>query len=306
MNAAKAYWINNGKRLHLQHGPIDLIIEADGAPGDCTTAYDAAVECFQPVLQELVNELGLLKSAVHSLKVMPEGVVAKRMVYAAKRVECALSTKAASKRVMMTPMIAVAGSVADEVLSAMICAAEPQRVCVNNGGDIAIHLAHGREYQVGIVTDPTAASIDATVSVRSGDGINGVATSGRHGRSLSTGIADSVTVLASSAAVADTAATLIANTVDLPGSHKIRRVPACEADPSSDLGQTLVTVDVGQLSCSEVAQALNNGAARATQLHEHQLIHAAYLHLHGCSRVITPDQLSELKPSTIIQEPEYA
>ena len=40
----------------------------------------------------------------------------------------------------ITPMAAVAGAVAEEVLGAMMRAAELERAYVNNGGDIALHL----------------------------------------------------------------------------------------------------------------------------------------------------------------------
>jgi ApbE superfamily uncharacterized protein (UPF0280 family) len=40
-----------GTRLHLQHGPIDLIISADGQR---ERAFEAANACFQTVLTELV------------------------------------------------------------------------------------------------------------------------------------------------------------------------------------------------------------------------------------------------------------
>ena len=60
------------------------------------------------------------------------------------------------------------------------------------------------------------------------------------------GIADSVTVLARTGAVADAAATLIANAVDVD-DPAIRREPAAELAPDSDLGDRLVTVEVGPL-----------------------------------------------------------
>ena len=79
------------------------------------------------------------------------------------------------------------------------------------------------------------------------DPARGIATSGRHGRSFSLGIADAVTVLARTASQADAAATIIANAVDLPGHPAIVRCPANELQPDSDLGARLVTRDVGAL-----------------------------------------------------------
>ena len=91
----------------------------------------------------------------------------------------------------------------------------------------------------------------------------GIATSGRHGRSFSLGIADAVTVLARTASQADAAATIIANAVDLPGHPAIIRCPANELQPDSDLGARLVTRDVGELSRgARSTTALRAGASR--------------------------------------------
>ena len=89
--------------------------------------------------------------------------------------------------------------------------------------------------------------------------MRGVATSGWQGRSHSLGIADAVTVLARCAAVADAAATLIANAVDVdhPG---IRREPARVLDEDSDLGDRPVTVAVPALDPETIDAALDAGA----------------------------------------------
>ena len=55
-----------------------------------------------------------------------------------------------------------------------------------------------------------------------------------------------MTVLARDAATADVAATLVANAVDID-SPAIRRRPARELDPDSDLRDLPVTVSVGAL-----------------------------------------------------------
>ena len=48
--------------------------------------------------------------------------------------------------VFITPMAAVAGAVAEHVLALMVEAAPLRRAIVNNGGDIAIHLAEGQSH----------------------------------------------------------------------------------------------------------------------------------------------------------------
>ena len=131
-----------------------------------------------------------------------------------------------------------------------------------------------------------APALDGTVMLTADMPVRGIATSGAAtkgsgGRSLSLGIADAVTVLAESAAAADAAATIIANEVDLPGHPAIRRVPASEIDPDSDLGDRPVTLNVGRLFESELRAALQAGAAKAETLRQAGLIFGAVLLLRG-------------------------
>ncbi len=116
--------------------------------------------------------------------------------------------------------------------------------------------------------------------------MRGVATSGWRGRSFSLGVADAVTVLAASAALADAAATLIANAVDIPGHPAIRRTPACDLDPQSDLGERRVTVAVGPLTPDEIDRALALGAAEAELWRKRGLIEAAALRLGERTRLV--------------------
>ena len=119
------------------------------------------------------------------------------------------------------------------------------------------------------------------------------------------GIADAVTVLARTAAEADAAATIIANAVDLPGHPAVIRCPADEIQPDSDLGARLVTRDVGFLEKSEIAIALEAGAAKTRQLLAGGLIEAAVLHLCGETCVIgvkNPDANVDCRPARQIDE----
>ena len=149
----------------------------------------------------------------------------------------------------ITPMAAVAGAVADEILAHMTAAAPLARAYVNDGGDIALHLAPGETL--------TAAGPATRTTIAHADPVRGIATSGWRGRSFSLGIADAVTVLAATAAEADAAATMIANAVDLPHHPAISRAPANALQHDTDLGSMLVTTAVGPLSASEVARALD-------------------------------------------------
>jgi ApbE superfamily uncharacterized protein (UPF0280 family) len=182
-------------------------------------------------------------------------------------------------------MAAVAGAVAEHVLATMVEAAALRRAIVNNGGDIALHLAEGQTLRAGVVGDLSLPKMDATIEIASSDPVRGIATSGWRGRSQSLGIADSVTVLAESAAMADAAATMIANAVNID-DPAIHRLPACEVRDDSDLGDLPVTVAVGLLSSQKAELALENGVRRAAELRAGGLIAAAYLQLQDQVRVV--------------------
>ena len=270
-------WLRDGKRLHLQDGPIDLIVEAQGSAINIRAAYAAAIGRFTGLLDELCAELPLLRTAADPVRCALQGIVARRM-------HAAVTPFAADH--FITPMAAVAGSVAEEILATMVQAAPLDRAYVNNGGDIALHLTNGEAFTVGLIDRPDRLGLMRTAKVHVDDPTRGIATSGWHGRSFSLGIADAVTVMASTAAQADAAATIIANAVDLPGHPTIVRCPANELQPDSDLGSRLVTRDVGFLTPSETSAALDAGDTMARQLLGRGLIEAAALRLKGEIRVV--------------------
>ncbi len=139
----------------------------------------------------------------------------------------------------------------------------------------------------------------ARSSIAAADPIRGIATSGQGGRSFSFGIADAVTVLAATAAEADVAATLIANAVDLPGHPAIRRQPAQDLQPDSDLGPRLVTTHVGPLRDAETAEALERGLRVAADLHRAGFLRAAALFLNGQSRSLGAAHLVPLQKALL-------
>ena len=269
MNGPQAHWLPDGRRLHLNHGPIDLVIEAFGDAVEMRGAYEQAVARFQTILTELVEELPALRRPAAVTRHSFAGPTARRM-------SAAVSPLAER---FITPMAAVAGSVADEMLAAMISGRKLERAYVNNGGDSALHLAPGQSMRLAIAG--TGNGLADRIVVRAEDGVRGVATSGWRGRSCSLGIADAVTVLASSGAAADAAATLIANAVDLPGHPAVRRQPAFELAPDNDLGERLVTVGVGMVSPQEIAEALQAGLIVAEDYRRRGLIVAAALFFKG-------------------------
>lgn len=266
-----ARMLADGQRLHLQHGPIDLIVEAFADDrAEVEAAYAQLWRRFQTVLSPLVDELTDLRRPLGAVYPLFRGPVARRMAAAVWP----------HRAVFVTPMAAVAGSVADECLAAMSAGRRLRKAYINNGGDIALHLAPGERLRLGIVDNPDRPALDAGAEIESGDPVRGLATSGWRGRSQSLGIADAVTVLARDAATADAAATLIANAVDVD-HPAIERRPAREMKDDSDLGQLPVTVAVGALDRDSIHRALAAGLARAEELRRAGLVHAAYLALQG-------------------------
>jgi uncharacterized protein len=290
--------LSDGKRLHLQDGPIDLIIEANGQEAQVKAAYDAAISRFTGLLDELCAELRVLRQPADPQRSSLKGIVARRM-------HAAAAPFAADH--FITPMAAVAGSVAEEILGVMLNVARLDRAYVNNGGDIAVHLAQGQHFSIGLIDRPDRLGVMRKMTIESNDASRGIATSGRHGRSFSLGIADAVTVLAKTASQADAAATIIANAVDLPGHPAIVRCPAQDLQPDSDLGRRLVTRDVGQLSYQDIETALEAGAASARALLAKGLIEAAALRLHG-ETVLVSAEGRRARPfhAAAIKEPVYA
>lgn len=274
---AQIRMLSDGRRLHLHDGPIDLIVECFGVAGEIQSAYDAACARFVFILDELCSELKTLRQQCHPESDWPQGPIARRMFAAVLPY---------AGEYFITPMAAVAGAVAEDILTTMTSAAELHRAYVNNGGDIAIHLSESGKFVVGMVERPGRPSLFGTLTISSDHPARGIATSGWRGRSFSLGIADAVTVLADRAAAADAAATIIANAIDLPGHPAIARIPANELAPDSDLGHRLVTQAVGALAQHEIDAALRSGVCTAERLLKIGLIRAAALSLCGEAQLV--------------------
>lgn len=264
-------------RLHLQHGPIDLLIEAWGERIEVEAAYRQAWERFQDVLDLLVAELPLLRAPLGDTYRLARSAVARRMVAAVWP----------HRAVFVTPMAAVAGSVADEILEAMLAGRALARAYVNDGGDIAVHATPGHALTAGIVCNVANPALDGTLAL---DRPCGIATSGWRGRSQSLGIADAVTVLARSAAEADAAATLIANAVNVE-HPAVRRLPARQVKEDSDLGELPVTVAVGHLPDDAVHAALDCGMRTAREFETRGVVRAVFLSLQGHVRASAANRI---------------
>ncbi|NQV58403.1 MAG: UPF0280 family protein [Alphaproteobacteria bacterium] len=255
-------------RLFLQHGPIDLIVEMFGPAAEVAQAQAQAARYFDGLLDELVQELAMLRRPIGAAYPMFRGTVAQAMARAVWP----------HREDYITPMAAVAGAVADGVLAASVQGRLLEKGYVNNGGDLAFFLSPGASLDAGVVANLDRGGLSGRVHLKHAMAVRGIATSGWRGRSHSRGIADAVTVLAPTAAQADAAATMIANRVDIdyPG---IERVPASSLDPDSDLGDLAVTVAVGPLPEGARRAALLSGVDRARGLLARGIIQGAMLTL---------------------------
>ena len=278
-----------GARWHFQHGPIDLVIAAEGDAQTVALAHEQAWQRFQGLLPELVAELPALRAPVGEHCPL-QGSVARLM----------WQVCLPYRQPFITPMAAVAGAVAQTVLEAY---RRPgvRRAWVNNGGDIALHLTPGQSARVGLYADLARLDVPQLLHGLNLDGqldipahwpVRGVATSGWRGRSFSLGIADSVTVLAATAAQADAAATVIANAVQ--AEHPaIERAPASTLRDDTDLGSRRVTVQVGPLPEGVVSGALQQGLEKAEELRSAGLVWFALLCCQGQIRATAAPATSD-------------
>ncbi len=298
----------NGQQ-HFAWGPIDLVI---GVQAECNhhkdlieQAHDHAWARFQHILPELVAELSTLKQAVRSGTNNPlNGTIARSMWQACQPF----------LPQFITPMAAVAGAVADEIIQSYQINGI-RKAWVNNGGDIAVHLAPHQTIPIGVCADAYRAhdnlqtsgtfNLDGQLTIAFKDPVRGIATSGWQGRSFSMGIADSVTVLANTAACADAAATIIANAVNVNDDRIVRR-RACDVKDDSDLGESLITAHVPTLEFEVIEYALENGLMVAQALKDQGLIWGAILscqqqvhYVQDTSDAIPIHMMSMTPPSTI-------
>ncbi len=269
-------FLPNGQ-LHFQHGPIDIIIGAEGDAIALKQAHEAAWSRFEHVLDELVAELKILRQPLVGVCDL-QGVIARRMWAACEPFS----------QQFITPMAAVAGSVAQELIAAY-ARDGISKAWANNGGDIALYLSYGSSARVGLYADISklnqaqllnGLNLDGYLDIDYESGVRGIATSGWRGRSFSLGIADSVTVIAGTASQADAAASVIANAVNVDDSC-IVRLPARALRHDSDLQDIPVTVDVPELAREKVQVALQAGLACATKLKAQGLIEACTLVCQG-------------------------
>jgi len=168
----------------------------------------------------------------------------------------------------LTPMAAVAGTIADGVAD-FLFSRGLTKVIINNGGDISVRLMAPHSVWVGLREDVNSEGFSSRIPLNvppKKEGASfGVATSGLGGRSLTCGIASAATIIANTASLADAAATAVANAsfVDHPG---VVRRPAETMDTQTDIAGIPVTVQVQELDHKTRRNAISQSLALAEEL----------------------------------------
>lgn len=221
-------------------------------------------------LREVSEYLPLLRIKAHKLRLssyLPPTVVS--MIRAAQLVGDQ----------DLTPLCAVAGAIAEAVISHLLVG-EADRIIAENGGDIALYMREKERVLIGIRPKVDENAIRFKLEIDGSMGIGGIATSGLGGRSLTKGVADAAVVLAKTGSIADAAATSIANSTFILSS-KVRRVRAEDLDINTDLKGEEVTTYVGNLTPFERRLALEKGIRKAEELKRAGLIFGAIIYVQG-------------------------
>ena len=246
-------------------GPMRLVIRAwNKKQPQIMLARRAAEESFS-YLERIARCRMILSRPIPEITDLPKDELALGMI---------ASTRAIGDE-DLTPMAAVAGTIADAVAN-WLFEREATRVIVDNGGDIAVRLAEGETVTVGVRPQVTSPSVSQVIHLDSGRSAWGVTTSGMGGRSFTRGIASAVTVLAADASTADAAATAVANACFVEDKGIIQ-LPAENMDPNSDLAGINVTTEVAPLSAESIRIAVGNARHKAENLFQKGLIIGAFI-----------------------------
>ncbi len=274
-----------------ENGPLHLVIRA--WIGECfqkNLALDAAEFSFTCLSQVADNKAGLRQlPALSDFK--PCDPVPRAMV----------DSVLALGDPELTPMASVAGAIADAVADFLFekgCT----RVIVDNGGDLAVRLSKGQTARVGIRPDLKTQDLSHVLKLNGTCPTYGVNTSGFGGRSFTTGIASAATALSHSSALADAAATSIANACFV-ADPRIIQVPAKRLSPLTDIPHIPVTVAVGDLPPTLVQKALTLALTRALDYQTRGLIFGAFVACNGqwtATDAFTP---AGLEPLTTAHRP---
>ena len=232
--------IKDGK-LFIENGPTNIIAEAFSI--EKKAIYNLICEYSSKFLKDISQEIETLKKPT-SEKNKFKSEIANTMFN---------STKLFLPN-FITPMASVAGSISELLLLKVLEKFNVDKIYINNGGDISLYISKNEKFNFSIGGETSFIVEYANIK-----GLGGIATSGWKGRSFSMGIADSVTVIANKASVADSAATLICNKIDLKNSNKVKKINANNLYEDTDLKNKLITVSVENLTEYEIKEAIIKG-----------------------------------------------
>ena len=255
----------DGESVLAECGPMRLVIRAwKGNKPQIDLVREAAAKSFL-YLERVAGFRSELSRPFADIKVQPQDDLVLEMV----------DSVAIIGDDDLTPMAAVAGTIADAVANWLFEQGVTKAI-VDNGGDIAVRLAEGESVTVGVRPRVTSRHISHVIKLNSDRSAWGVTTSGVGGRSLTRGIASAVTVLSTKASVADAGATAIANACFVE-DDRIIQLPAAKIDPTSDLKDMLVTTEVGPLSSEKILAAINSARRKADDLSQKGIIDGAFI-----------------------------
>ena len=268
----------DGNRLFLQHGPINLVVHAAGCghrgrrilPGADRRIFRIGSARWSTSCRDCAG--------VETERLaLPRGPIARRMAAAVRTCRAGFVTphgggrRCGGRRGCSDPRVAVRSRACLCEQRRRHCTAPRRRdPPVGGRGAVAPRGDSAGAHRHRVRFGPCAAS----------------RTSGWQGRSHSLGIADAVTVLAPSAAVADAAATLIANR---RGRRSPRHSPGTRPRTrprTATWAIRLVTVSVPPLGPEAIGAALDAGVRAARALRARNVIEGAALTLQGHWRIL--------------------
>jgi ApbE superfamily uncharacterized protein (UPF0280 family) len=268
--------------MYVEVGPAGITVSGDRGGQAFEFDREKLEGWIRDILQDVRECLPLLRQKAFRIKkaaLLPE--VARKMIEAVKMVDEAT----------LTPMAAIAGAVAD-ALKERYHVEDLDFISINNGGDISIGNRNGRPLRVGLGDINTGRAMPYALLV---EGLKncGIASSGFGGRSFTLGLADIVTVVGPTGAIADAAATFICNNTDAETNNVVKRI-ASDIDPLTDIPDDLVTVSIGVLNSSVIDKALENGLCIAHNIKNLNVINDAVIVLKG-NVVTTIDEKKNIR-----------
>ena len=228
-------------KLFIENGPTNIIAEAFSS--EKMEIYDLICEYSSKFLKDLSLEIETLKKPTSQKNIFVSEIANKMFE----------STQLFLPN-FITPMASVAGSISELLLLKVLEKFDVNKIYINNGGDISLYINKNEKFNFSI-----GGETSFVVEYADTNSFGGIATSGWKGRSFSMGIADSVTVIAEKASVADAAATIIGNYIDLKNSNKVKKIVANNLYEETDLNDKLITESVENLTENEIRRAMSKG-----------------------------------------------